>query len=295
MISYTLVIQKTQREFLRRQAKSVSRQIVLTRQWIASLGGVWSKDAYSRPHGFLTTYKNDSDTDQASEFYLHNPALATREISSLADLKYGYNFRVVSDLFREPKNEPDGFENDALNKIRNQNLEYADGFDGGLYRYAEPLYVKKGCMKCHGDLDEDVKEPMKSVLLNKYGTRAFGYKVGDVRGIISIQIPRDSVLRILTSVFTWWNFIIGAVSVFLFYFFTRFVIAKPLIRLTEAATQLSKGEIDIDLGVESIQEDTRNEIAQLTLAFERLRKSFQIMYNKISRIKEKGITLPKLR
>ncbi len=295
MISYTLVIQKTQREFLRRQAKSVCRQIVLTRQWIASLGGVWSKDVYSGPHGFLTTHQNASDTDQASKFYLHNPALATREISSLADLKYGYNFRVVSDLFREPKNEPDAFEDEVLNRIKNQNLEYADGFEGGLYRYAEPLYVKEGCLKCHGDLNKDVKEPMKSILLEKYGTRSFGYQVGDVRGIISIQIPKDSLLKILTSVFTWWNFIIAAVSVFLFYFFTRLVIAKPLVRLTEAATQLSRGEIGMDLGVESIEEDTKNEIAHLTLAFERLRKSFQIMHDKINRIKEKGVTLPKLR
>jgi len=295
MISYTLVIQKTQREFLRRQAKSVSRQIVLTRQWIASLEGVWSKDVYDRNHGFLTTYQSDSDTDQASKFYLHNPALATREISSLADLKYGYNFRVVSDLFREPKNKPDAFEDKALDRIRNQALEYTDGFEGQLYRYAEPLYVKKGCLKCHGDLNEDVKEPMKSILMEKYGDRAFGYKVGDVRGIISIQITGDSLIKILTSVFTWWNFIIGAVSVFLFYFFTRFVIAGPLVRLTEAATQLSRGDIDMDLGTESIQEDTKNEIAHLTLAFERLRKSFQIMHNKISRIKEKGVRPPKVR
>ena len=295
MVSYTLVLQKVQNEFLLRQAKSVSRQIILTRQWISGLGGVWSKDVYTKEHGFLTTYKNASDTEQSSEFYLHNPALATREISSLADIKYGYNFRVVSDQFREPKNKPDAFENEALNRIRNQKLDYTDGFDGELYRYAEPLYVKKACMKCHGDLNKDVKEPMKSILLDKYGTRAFGYEVGDVRGIISIQIPRDSLLRILTSVFTWWNFIIAAVSVFLFYFFTRFVIAGPLVRLTEAATQLSRGDIDMDLGTESIQEDTKNEIAHLTLAFERLRKSFQIMHNKISRIKEKGVRPPKVR
>ncbi|MCP4103445.1 MAG: DUF3365 domain-containing protein, partial [Lentisphaerae bacterium] len=257
--------------------------------------GVWSKDIYSKDHGFLTTYKNVSDTDQASEFYLHNPALATREIASLADIKYGYNFRVVSDRFREPKNKPDAFEDNALDRIRNQELDYTEGFDGYFYRYAEPLYVKEGCLKCHGDLDKDVKEPMKSILLDKYGTRAFGYRTGDVRGIISIQIPRDNLLKILTSVFTWWNFIIGAVSVFLFYFFTRFVITDPVDRLTEAATRLSKGELDIDLVTENIQQHTKNEVAQLTLAFERLRKSFQIMYNKIGKIKEKRATPPKQR
>jgi len=48
MVSYTLVLQKVQNEFLLRQAKSVSRQIILTRQWISGLGGVWPKDVYTK-------------------------------------------------------------------------------------------------------------------------------------------------------------------------------------------------------------------------------------------------------
>ena len=286
IVSHMIVAQRVQKEFLRKQATSISRQIILTRQWIASLGGVWSKNVYSKEHGFLTKYKESSDVSEAAVFYLHNPALATREISSIAHLKHGYDFRVVSDLFREPKNRPDSFEASALRDIKENRVKYHDEIMEGNYRYTEPLYVKKGCLKCHGDLERDVKEPMKSILLNKYGNQAFGYQVGDVRGIISIRIPIDNWMSVLTSIFSFSNYIILAVIVVLFYLFTRFAIVAPITKLTEAALQLSKGKINIDLGVTGTQEKTKNEIIQLAMAFERLRKSFQIVLKKFAKLRK---------
>ena len=287
VLSHVLVAQKVQQEFLRKQAKSITRQIVLTRQWIAGLGGVWSKNTYSKAHGFLTQYSEPSSAGAvATVFYLHNPALATREISTLADIKHGYNFRVVSDRFREPKNKPDSFEAEALKRFQTHKMAYTDGFQGGLYRYTEPLFVKQGCLKCHGKLDQDVKEPMKTILLEKYGKEAFDYKVGDVRGIISIQIPQQTLAVLMSSVFTVWNVLIGVISIMLFYLFTRFVIVKPITQLTNVANKLSEGEIDIDLGAAGLKADTKNEISQLALAFERLRKSFEIMYRKLASRKQ---------
>jgi len=284
VVSHMLVAQRVQTEFLRKQAISISRQIILTRQWIASLGGVWSKNVYSEEHGFLAEYKGPSDVvSQAAVFYLHNPALATREISSLAHLKHGYDFRVVSDLFREPKNKPDPFEASALKNIKEHKVMYHDKFVEGIYRYTEPLFVKQGCLKCHGDLEKDVKEPMKSILLNKYGNQAFGYQVGDVRGIISIRIPSDNWLSILTSIFNYWNYIILSVIIVLFYLFTRFTIVGPITKLTKAALQLSKGKMNIDLGVTGTQQKTKDEITQLAMAFERLRKSFLIVLKKFAK------------
>ncbi|MCP4343769.1 MAG: DUF3365 domain-containing protein [Desulfobulbaceae bacterium] len=281
--SHVLVAQKVQREFLRKQASSVSRQIVLTRQWIASLGGVWSKDGYSETHGFLTEYQDASLEDQAAVFYLHNPALATREISSLADIKYGYSFRVVSDRFREPQNKPDLFEKTALQKISQDKRGFYDRFEGKLYRYTEPLLVKKGCLRCHGDLKKDVNEPMRSILLKKYGNSAFGYKVGDVRGIISIKIPREDWETMFASIFDYKNYAILVVAIILFYLFTKFVIVTPITNLTKAAIQLSLGKIDTDLGAQEIDKKTNNEIYQLAMAFERLRQSFRIVVSKFSK------------
>ena len=279
--SHLLVAQNVQKEFFKRQAQSISRQIILTRQWIAGLGGVWSKDGYSDSHGFLTEYKESDGMSQAT-FYLHNPALATREIASLADIKFGYTFRVVSDFNREPSNEADFFEAYSIKKIKQKQLKYTETFEDNMYRYTEPLFVKKGCLRCHGDLETEVLEPMKSILLNKYGNKAFGYKEGDVRGIISIQIPKVSWTTTLSSVFNYWNYMLLAIAIVIFYLFTMLVIVKPVKKLTEAAIQLSTGKLTLDLGTDKIKDTSKDEISQLTLAFERLRKSFNILLKKMS-------------
>ncbi len=293
-VSHLLVVQKVQPVFLRKQAKSIAGQIVLTRQWIANLGGVWSKDKYSQAHGFLTEYTEGSDQNEPEDeeykkavFYLHNPALATREISTLADIKYGYIFRVVSDLFREASNKPDSFEAAAIETMKKDGVTYVDEFQEGTYRYTEPLLVKKGCLRCHGDLETDVKEPMKTILVKKYGNRAFGYKVGDVRGIISIEIPTVSWLETMASVLSVWNLLILVVSILLFYFFAKFIIVKPVIRLSDAATALSKGDMEADMGAKKVSSTSKDEIDMLTLSFSKLQKSYKILSKMVAKQRKK--------
>lgn len=284
-VSHILVARKVQKKFLRDQAYSIAKQIVLTRQWIATLGGVWSKNKYNKEQGFLTTYNADSTAESDTIFYLHNPALATREISALANIKFGYTFRVVSDLAREQSNEPDAFETAAIKAIKGRQLPFVDGVENGMYRYAEPLFVKQGCLKCHGDLEKDVKEPMKSILLNKYGNRAFGYKIGDVRGIISIQIPQIKWVTMTTSVFSYWNLLILIASLVIFVLFSKYLIVSPIKNLTNAAEKLSQGKIDHDLGLDTSKSNSKDEIVQLTIAFERLRTSFKILLAKFAKVK----------
>ncbi len=287
-LSHFLVVKKVQQKLLRDQARSISKQIVLTRQWIAGLGGVWSKDKYNKEQGFLTSYSGGSSAEpDDAMFYLHNPALATREISALADLKYGYTFRVVSDLAREKSNEPDFFEAKAIGDIKTKKLPFFDGIEEGMYRYTEPLFVKKGCLKCHGDLEKDVKEPMKSILINKYGNKAFGYKVGDVRGIISIQIPQTGWMTMITSVLSYWNLLILAASLLIFILFSKYLIVNPIRNLTDAAVKLSQGKIDLDFGLDMDKSDSKDEIVQLTIAFERLRTSIKIMLVKFAKVKKR--------
>ncbi len=288
-LSHFLVVQKVQRKLLRDQARSIARQIILTRQWIAGLGGVWSKDGYNKEMGFLTTYLADKSEDRKDTiFYLHNPALATREISALADLKFGYTFRVVSDMARELSNTPDPFEERAIQEIKGGQLAFVDGVEEGMYRYTEPLFVKQGCLKCHGDLEKDVKEPMKSILINKYGTKAFGYKIGDVRGIISIKIPQTDWMTMVTSVLSYWNLLILVASLLIFILFSKYLIVNPIRNLTDAAVQLSQGKIDLDLGLDLDRDaKSKDEIVQLAIAFERLRTSIRILLTKFAKTKRK--------
>ncbi len=53
------------------------------------------------------------------------------------------------------------------------------------YRYTAPIYVEKACLACHGDKD---KRP--AFIKEKYpDDKAYGFKEGDLRGIISVLFP----------------------------------------------------------------------------------------------------------
>ncbi|KAF0110925.1 MAG: methyl-accepting chemotaxis protein [Rhodospirillaceae bacterium] len=53
---------------------------------------------------------------------------------------------------------------------------------GTEYRYVKPIYIKNGCLVCHGDpLSEN----------DPYGHPKEGYKEGDVRGGISVVLPLE--------------------------------------------------------------------------------------------------------
>jgi len=84
---------------------------------------------------------------------------------------------------RNPYNQPEAWEAAALEKIMSPDWKLNQGFgavDGGTYQFVKPIYIKKGCLPCHG-APVGEKGP--------YGHPKEGYKVGEVRGGISIALP----------------------------------------------------------------------------------------------------------
>jgi hypothetical protein len=98
--------------------------------------------------------------------------------------------------FMNPVNKPDAFEARALDKIRTNHLtEYYEVLPEG-YRYARTLYEKASCLACHASAENapaDVKL--------RYGTEhGFGFKEGEVAGIISVRLPIRSFWQVAASV-----------------------------------------------------------------------------------------------
>lgn len=57
--------------------------------------------------------------------------------------------------------------------------------DGSYIKYSRPIYVEKACLKCHGD-----KEGRPEFIKKKYPRdKAYGFKEGDLRGIIQVMVP----------------------------------------------------------------------------------------------------------
>ncbi|MBW1646031.1 MAG: DUF3365 domain-containing protein, partial [Deltaproteobacteria bacterium] len=165
-----------------KQARILCQQILLTRSWLADMGGVYvEKKPGRQPNPYL---KKAIIRDPASnkEYLLRNPAMVTRELSEYADRMGLYSFRLTSTMLINPANAPDGTERLALDLFRRRRArEYIvrQRLDGRqVFRLIAPLYIESACLSCH---------------------QYQGYKPGTLRGCISIIIPDREVEQQLVS------------------------------------------------------------------------------------------------
>lgn len=251
---------------LRNEAQAVANQVVAFRSWVAGSGMVWVDRLSTDFHDFLAKRPAES-----GKFYFgKNPALATRELSDIVNRSTGRaTFRATSDRYRQPKNKPDGFELDAIARLKaDDDLDYVEGYVGDNYRYAMPLYITQACLRCHGDPKDAPKE-----VLEKYGDKnAFGYKLGEVRGIISVQLPDLTLAEAAASLLNPYSIglVVGAFA--LNYLFAFLVIGR-LRNLTEITERIAKGEMDLEVRVNP---NSKDEIDHIHEAVDLLRKSLQV-------------------
>jgi len=163
------------------QAKALFRQIVITRKWVADHGGVFVEEL---PWNEVSPYLKDPEiVDRQGKKYLkESPAMVTKELSRYAKEEGLYWFNITSLKLVNPENAPDSFEAEALKKFEaGKATEYyrTEKIEGSYYyRYTAPLYIEESCLKCHSSQ---------------------GYKTGDVRGAISVTVPMDNAMKMITA------------------------------------------------------------------------------------------------
>jgi len=99
---------------------------------------------------------------------------------------------------RNPLNAPDEFETSILKefaemKSNNEQIKPRVIIVDGNYRFVSPIFVRGLCTRCHGA--EDKLDPsVKAILAERYPQdKAVDYKVGDLRGIVSVVIPKAAL------------------------------------------------------------------------------------------------------
>jgi len=110
----------------------------------------------------------------------------------------GVFIKRVSIKNRNKNNYPDDFEKRALNRFEllkqnnelNNETEYAEIITEGDYkylRYLKPILVQAECLNCHGNQTDMMPEVSKLIVQEYPRDNATGYKVGDLRGAVSIK------------------------------------------------------------------------------------------------------------
>ncbi len=153
-------------------ARNMFRMVVLARSWNASHGGVYVPVGPNvQPNPYLTVPNRDVTTTDGQRLTLINPAYMTRLIGELSAGDSGTRFRITSLRPLQPANAPLEWERQALESFENGLPEYIQvntTEQGRELHYMAPLRVEPACLACHAGQ---------------------GYKLGDIRGGISIAIP----------------------------------------------------------------------------------------------------------
>ena len=147
-------------------------QIVLSRAWNAGHGGVYVPiTENTQPNPYLDDPFRDLETLEGVKLTKINPAFMTRQIAEIASRENGVQFHITSLKPIRPDNKPLEWEKNWLMSFEKGAREFGafiQNNSGTGFRYMAPLITEQSCLRCHAEQ---------------------GYKLGDVRGGISVTLP----------------------------------------------------------------------------------------------------------
>jgi len=143
------------------------------RLWGTKHGGVYVPPTEETPPNPYLAHLPDRDLTLPSgkRLTLLNPAYMVRQMMADFGKLYGVKGRITSLRPLNPGNAPDAWETAALTAFAQGATEVmaVDNAAGDPHlRLMRPMITQAGCLKCHGDQ---------------------GYKVGDIRGGVGVNVP----------------------------------------------------------------------------------------------------------
>ncbi|MEF3254767.1 MAG: DUF3365 domain-containing protein [Deferribacterales bacterium] len=179
------------------------------------------------------------------------PAVATKELSQYADKMANFKFRITSDILVNPENAPDPFEKVALKKFKEGIKEYSEIIEvkgvGSVFRYMAPLHINESCLKCH---------------------YYQGYKIGDIRGGISVFIPLKNVQEAIIANNKMF-YIFGFITLTSIIITVTILVNNLVLRHIKVLNNASNAVIANDYSVRT-NIKTGDEIEHLSVAFDKM-------------------------
>jgi len=154
----------------------------------------------------------------------------------------GTAIRNVTDRARNEKNQADKFELEAIEYFKKNPNETMlvkkieqDGRD--VFNFTSPLIIEPYCISCHGKKEETLPS------IQKMYDGAYGYKVGDIRGVTSIKIPSEELTK--ESMQSFFNIAIFSLIMTLFLLIIIYYVIRELTLKDVAQKTLLQDEVNI--------------------------------------------------
>ncbi|MBF0406054.1 MAG: response regulator [Candidatus Riflebacteria bacterium] len=210
------------------EARSAFEKDVVLRLWASAHGGVYvppTEKSPPNPH-LANIPERDITSTSGKKLTLINPAYMTRQVHELGKKEFGLIGHITSLKPIRPENKPDEWETSALLSFQKGDtqktaLENINGIP--YFRFMRPLVTVESCLKCH------VSQ---------------GYKVGDIRGGISVSVPMQKYFTLakeqrMTLAFV--HLLIGTLGI------TGLFTARRLLRNSEMKLRKSEEHLSATL------------------------------------------------
>ena len=143
------------------------------RRWATTHGGVYVPITPMTPSNHYLSHipERDISTPSGKKLTLVNPAYMTRQVHELGEKDYGLRGHITSLKPIRPENAPDEWERKVLQGFEQNQKEVSSLITIGnetYFRLMYPMITESGCLKCHASQ---------------------GYKIGAIRGGISVSVP----------------------------------------------------------------------------------------------------------
>jgi protein-histidine pros-kinase len=205
------------------------------------------------------------------------PAFAATETLTELRKKYpDYFYKEATLNPTNPRNRAADWEADIVQEFRNRPAVKELGGErdtptGRALYIARPIQISNpACLGCHS-----TPEAAPATMIKLYGpANGFGWKLDEVVGAQVVSVPMALPLRRAQQ--TFYTFMGSLVAIFALVFVAlnlmlNWMIVRPVAQLSHAADQVSTGNFEIP----EFPERGRDEIALLSRAFNRMRRSLQ--------------------
>ncbi|MCF6283325.1 MAG: DUF3365 domain-containing protein [Candidatus Polarisedimenticolaceae bacterium] len=160
-----------------KEARANFNKDLAFRKWATEHGGIYvNPDERTPPNPYLAHLPKRDVTTNGDMLTLMNPAYMMRQLTTEFEEIYNIKGNITALILTNPINAPDPWEKEVLEKFKasdtkriiKEAIKITDIDHVPHLRLMKPMYMTKGCVKCHGHL---------------------GFKDGDLRGGISVSIP----------------------------------------------------------------------------------------------------------
>jgi len=249
------------------QARVLSRQVVLTRQWVSDCGGIMVA-ARSKGAAETNYFYDDRMSTERGVYQRFTPSMVTKTLSNYSLRENLYLFRLASLNPMNPENRSDPFESTALfHFIHEDQKEFYRldwKADAPTFRYSVPLHMDDACLKCHARQ---------------------GFTKGTIGGALSFSFPAESI-KAAIQIDRYRLAVAGGAMILLttltLLLVLRFVVTKPLKVLETVTEEISNGNLKARVEI-----NTGDEFEHLGDAFNKMRgrlnRNREIMEEKIDR------------